>query len=506
VAELPELPDVPDPLRREHLLGVLAELIACGGADPLLAPPVVPGADAFPEPWRPTRAGTTVLLRRLAWHAGQHRAIVVRDERRGALATERKPETHVELTEVRAHELALTLSFLGEDDVAGTLAHEIGVAHAVIALSAPREPYRAPDQPVLAVDPDRDLERGSIATVYLGLGVLAANAAYQQYSRPGKFVGGHISLEYDVLRAGYVAMSDLAYLIAVQMVVRGATTLPRGLSPPPRDEATAWLAVLRDHRAELCVRLGIALDAAAIAERPAVQPFDDLDGDAADSPEPETAGRRAFRWQMHRGFFGFGVGFAGAVGAAIAIAAVMPIAGPVAACLIGGPIVGHLLGRQVRIARCSAVGPPRGRGAPRRTRRRRIASRPMTTPHTTSLGNFSVSLAVKDLAASRAFYQKLGFTIFTGDPEQKHFLILQNGGATIGLFQGMFERNLLTFNPGWDSTASTLNDFTDVRALQRQLRSVGIEPATAADESTTGPASFMIIDPDGNPILFDQHV
>jgi catechol 2,3-dioxygenase-like lactoylglutathione lyase family enzyme len=130
----------------------------------------------------------------------------------------------------------------------------------------------------------------------------------------------------------------------------------------------------------------------------------------------------------------------------------------------------------------------------------------MTTPHTTSLGNFSVSLAVKDLAASRAFYQKLGFTIFTGDPEQKHFLILQNGGATIGLFQGMFERNLLTFNPGWDSTASTLNDFTDVRALQRQLRSVGIEPATAADESTTGPASFMIIDPDGNPILFDQHV
>lgn len=130
----------------------------------------------------------------------------------------------------------------------------------------------------------------------------------------------------------------------------------------------------------------------------------------------------------------------------------------------------------------------------------------MPTPHTTSLGNFSVSLAVKDLATSRAFYQKLGFTVVTGDPAQKHYLILQNGGATIGLFQGMFERNILTFNPGWDSTGSTLNDFTDVRELQRRLRADGIEPATAADDATTGPASFVIIDPDGNPIFIDQHV
>lgn len=128
-----------------------------------------------------------------------------------------------------------------------------------------------------------------------------------------------------------------------------------------------------------------------------------------------------------------------------------------------------------------------------------------TTTHTTTLGNFSVSLAVKDLAASRAFYEKLGFEVFGGDQAQ-NWLILQNGGATIGLFQGMFERNLLTFNPGWDSGCNTLADFTDVRELQRRLRSLGIEPATAADESTTGPASLMIIDPDGNPILIDQHV
>ncbi|MEO3855883.1 hypothetical protein [Acrocarpospora sp. B8E8] len=129
----------------------------------------------------------------------------------------------------------------------------------------------------------------------------------------------------------------------------------------------------------------------------------------------------------------------------------------------------------------------------------------MTTKQTMTLGNFSVSLAVKDLAASQTFYQKLGFEVCGGDPVQ-NWLILQNGPVTIGLFQGMFERNLLTFNPGWDSKCDTLKDFTDVRELQRRLRSAGIEPTTAADESSDGPASFIIVDPDGNPILFDQHV
>ena len=129
----------------------------------------------------------------------------------------------------------------------------------------------------------------------------------------------------------------------------------------------------------------------------------------------------------------------------------------------------------------------------------------MTTHQPMTLGNFSVSLAVKDLAASRTFYQKLGFEVWGGDPVQ-NWLILQNGPVTIGLFQGMFERNLLTFNPGWDSKGGTLTDFTDVRELQRRLRSAGIEPTTAADESSTGPASFIIVDPDGNQILFDQHV
>jgi len=122
------------------------------------------------------------------------------------------------------------------------------------------------------------------------------------------------------------------------------------------------------------------------------------------------------------------------------------------------------------------------------------------------LGNFSVSLAVKDLAASRAFYEKLGFTVFFGEASQ-HWLIMKNGPHTIiGLFQGMFEKNILTFNPGWDQNAQSRSAFTDVRELQRRLKGKGVQFLSEADESTTGPASFIIVDPDGNPVLVDQHV
>lgn len=121
------------------------------------------------------------------------------------------------------------------------------------------------------------------------------------------------------------------------------------------------------------------------------------------------------------------------------------------------------------------------------------------------LGAFSSSLAVKDLQASRQFYEKLGFTGFAGDPAQ-HWLIMRNGDHVIGLFQGMFERNMLTFNPGWDQNAQPLAAFTDVRDLQRQLRAAGMQFVSEADESTTGPASFVVVDPDGNPVLVDQHV
>ena len=121
------------------------------------------------------------------------------------------------------------------------------------------------------------------------------------------------------------------------------------------------------------------------------------------------------------------------------------------------------------------------------------------------LGAFSISLAVKDLEASRAFYEKFGFKAFAGNAAH-NWLILKNGDHVIGLFQGMFEKNIITFNPGWDSNAQKLSSFTDVRELQRQLRAQGVVMSTTADEGTSGPASFMAMDPDGNPILVDQHV
>ena len=121
------------------------------------------------------------------------------------------------------------------------------------------------------------------------------------------------------------------------------------------------------------------------------------------------------------------------------------------------------------------------------------------------LGAFSVSLTVKDIQASKSFYEKFGFSVFGGNAAQ-NWLILKNGDCIIGLFQGMFEKNILTFNPGWDSNAQNVAAFTDVRELQRQLKAQGVTFAQEADETTSGPASFVAVDPDGNPILVDQHV
>lgn len=121
------------------------------------------------------------------------------------------------------------------------------------------------------------------------------------------------------------------------------------------------------------------------------------------------------------------------------------------------------------------------------------------------LGAFSISLSVKDTEASRVFYEKFGFTVFGGDASQ-NWLIMKNGDHVVGLFKGMFERNMLTFNPGWDSNARKVDAFTDIRELQRKLKAQGVQLLSEADESTTGPASFIAVDPDGNPVLVDQHV
>ena len=137
------------------------------------------------------------------------------------------------------------------------------------------------------------------------------------------------------------------------------------------------------------------------------------------------------------------------------------------------------------------------------------AQQPTPTPDVNhsklELGAFSVSLAVKDIAASRAFYEKLGFSIVLGQQKQ-NWLILRNGTTTIGLFQGMFEANGLTFNPGWNAEAKPLESFEDVRAIQRRLKAAGLVLTSEADENSTGPASFSVLDPDGNPMLVDQHV
>lgn len=121
------------------------------------------------------------------------------------------------------------------------------------------------------------------------------------------------------------------------------------------------------------------------------------------------------------------------------------------------------------------------------------------------LGAFSISLAVKDLQISKTFYEKMGFTVFAGEME-RNYLIMKNGNALVGLFQGMFENNILTFNPGWDVNAQTLEAFDDVREIQKSLKENGLTLTSEADETTTGPASFIVMDPDGNAILVDQHV
>jgi hypothetical protein len=345
-------PSRPDAETRDHLVSELAALVAAGGPGPLLAAPVAPTAAGFPERWRATPTGVSLLLRRLAWHARLDVAITVADHRVPAPPTERRPPTRVEVVRVRGDALELNLVHIGRDDIAGTLAHEIGVGYVLRVRDAERSPYRSA---AADVDPgpdgspidDADLERGSIATVYLGLGVLAANAAFQQYSS-GRWTGGYAALEYDVLSAGYVEMSDLAFLLAVQAVVRGGRkpTLPPGLSPPQRDEVSAWIAALKHDGDDLRTRLGIAEDAVAATTR-AVEAIDDP-GEPAGSDA--AAERVAFRWRTHRGGAGFLVG--GAVGFALAfVAPARSIAVPVG--ILAAATLGAASGRRFQHVKCS---------------------------------------------------------------------------------------------------------------------------------------------------------
>jgi hypothetical protein len=334
-------PISPDTETREHLLNVLAELIARSGAATFLLPPVEPGGERFPEPWAPTKPGVALLLRRLLWHAGEDREVVIEDRRHGAPPTERKPATRCELVEVRPTKAVFVLGFIGEDDIVGTLAHEVGMLHAVTHRPEETDPYRTAEPPVLQVEADRDGVPGAVATVYLGLGVLAANAAFQQYSRGGRFNGGYEPLEYDVLNAGALPMSALAYLLAVQAVVRRESSPPRGLEGPQRDEVSQWMKRL--DRAELCASLGIDPHA-ELGRRPVVERFADAALEADDGPA-----KTAFRWQTNRA----GVGFLAGAVFGVTVAFAVTTRGLLPLTLAGGA-AGHVIGRQKRVPRCSA--------------------------------------------------------------------------------------------------------------------------------------------------------
>lgn len=350
-----DTPAAPDERRREHLLAVTADLIARGGAAAVMLPPVKPGGAAFPEPWKPTCGGIEALLRRLAWYAGGlgARTVAITDERLGAPPTERKPQTRVELTQVRDRSLAFTVGFIGEDDIVGTCAHEIAVAYAALHRPDDRDPYRTQEEREIAIDA-RDLERGSIATVYLGLGVLAANAAFQQYSSRVA-VDAYQPTVYEVHRAGYLEMSDLAFLLAVQAIVRGEPTPPAGLGAPQRDEVAAWITALESQASALRGRLGLG-DAARGAAREKPARFTDVDT----SEDREPAKRTGFRWETNRSGSGMFAGLALGVGIALAAAPTQLAFMSISMVGVGA---GNVIGRRILAIRCSNCSTVVGPGA-----------------------------------------------------------------------------------------------------------------------------------------------
>lgn len=377
---MPE-PSAPDAGTREHVLALLADFIARAGGERFLRPPVAPGAATFPDPWAPTPAGVQVLLRRLMWHADLAacgvREVRVDDRRAGKPVTERMPATRIEAAEVRGGVATFVLGYVGADDVVGTAAHEVGAVFAALHRPQRADPYRSAEPPAIEVEP-ADAERGSIATVYLGLGVLAANGAFQEYSRAGKFNGAYEALEHDVLKAGALPMSVLAYAVAVQAVARASVAgadpeVPSGLRRPQADEVRAWIAVLRERGAELVERLGLAqvqvhghapphgqaspathASATGAAGTPAVlvrEPalaFADVDAASVARDDRAEARRIAFRWRTNRG--GVGVIAGAVVGVGFALLAGRGVAPWL---VFGGASGGHVIGRRVRVPRCS---------------------------------------------------------------------------------------------------------------------------------------------------------
>jgi hypothetical protein len=341
-------PEAPPAEQRAELLAILGELCAGGGGERFLRPPVTPGVEAFPEPWEATPLAVATVLRRLIAHAAMDMDVQVADRRVEAGPAPRRHTTELELVELRGPRARFDLFAIGDDDVAGTLAHEIGVA-AAMRLGQPAGPYR--DAGVAAPD-DGERLRGSVAAVYLGLGVLAANATFQEYLG-GSYKAhlGYAPIEHDIIRAGHLAMDAVAFLVAVQAEVRDSD-LPRGLRGPQKDAARAWRTALAGRGAALRAFLGIAEARAAPArfERPAPAPLPELTAaqlviEAA--PDPP---HKVFRVRYSSAGVGMLTGML--VGGATATFAALPL-WLVAAATGGAALLGFVLGGRRQIFRCS---------------------------------------------------------------------------------------------------------------------------------------------------------
>jgi hypothetical protein len=263
-----DAPDAPGRTDVEWLIRQLARLVEVGGAARLLAEPIAPEPASFPDAWQASPARVVRVIERLLWHAGVERRVVVVDRRDESGTTHRRVATECDVVDIDVNgpTIDLDLHSIGDDDVVGTLAHEVGVAVAVISGVAGGDPYR--DRAAVSAWSEDDLRIGSVAAVWAGLGVLAANAAFQQYSggvfQPHR---GFAPVEYDVIRAGHLPLPALAFLLAIQIELRDAR-LPRGLGRPQTDEVRAWQRALRGKSATLRSLLGIAADATPLARTP----------------------------------------------------------------------------------------------------------------------------------------------------------------------------------------------------------------------------------------------
>ncbi|HTJ41763.1 MAG TPA: hypothetical protein VL463_06685 [Kofleriaceae bacterium] len=341
-------PEQPDRDTCEMLLAELAKLVAAGGWERFARPPVVPGAGAFPDPYEATPAGVGTIARRLIAHAGEGDLAVTIVDRRaeaGRGPQDKKVPTELELTSVEERRARFDLYSIGDDEVAGTIAHEVGTALAA-RWQTPDAPYRG----VVASVIDRDARwRGSIAAVYAGLGVLAANAAFQEY-KLGRYQAhlGYAPVDYEIVKAGQLTVDEIAYLVAVQAIVRDGV-VPKGLGGVQTDVVRAWIDALRDRAGELRAMLGVPDPAPPLArDAPgALPPASELVVAGDVEPPP----RRVFRMPSTRaglgvlvGMVALGVG-AGAVGAG---------RGAIPIVIAGGAIAGAAIGSRSRLDRCSS--------------------------------------------------------------------------------------------------------------------------------------------------------